>query len=377
MRPLTGITVLDFSTLLPGPYASLILAEAGARVIKIERPEGDDMRRFAPSLDEMSAPYAALNRGKDIVAIDLKDQAKRPDLIAMIRHSDILIEQFRPGVMARLGLGYDDIKVINPRLIYCSITGYGQTGPDSGLAGHDINYQARTGVLDQMLGAPDSSPLPPPLIADIAGGTYPAVINILLALRERDRTGQGCHLDIAMADGTLPFAWYALATGDAGEGDQKSYPRGGEGLLTGKSPRYALYPTRDGRFLAVGALEDKFWAVFCDTLALPARFRNDASNASATKALISSIIAGQNAAHWNAVFKPLDCCCTIVTTLEEALADPHFQQRNLRRTVAVTPDGARIPAAPTPLAPVFRDHAPDEADVGALPRREQRRPEKL
>jgi alpha-methylacyl-CoA racemase len=365
MRPLNGITILDFSALLPGPYASLILAEAGARIIKIERLEGDDLRRFAPSMAEMSAPYAALNRGKDILALDLKDPAKRPDLMAMVSHADILIEQFRPGVMARLGLGYDRLKAINPKLIYCSISGYGQTGPDAGLAGHDINYQARTGVLDQMLPSQGGHCLPPPLLADIAGGTYPAIINILLALRQRDQTGEGCHLDIAMADGTLPFAWYGLASGDAAG---KIYPRGGEGLLTGQSPRYALYPTRDGRFLAVGALEDKFWRIVCETLALPKRFRDDIANPSATRTLIASIIAGQSAAHWHSVFAPLDCCCTIVATLTEALADPHLQQRGLRRAIAVAPDGTRIPAAPTPLAPAFRDLAPEEAAVGKLPK---------
>ncbi len=365
MRPLDGITILDFSALLPGPYASLILTEAGARVIKIERPEGDDLRRFKPSMGDMSAPYASLNRGKDILALDLKDPSRRADLMAMIGHADILIEQFRPGVMARLGLGFEALKAINPRLIYCSISGYGQGGPAAGLAGHDINYQARTGVLDQMLDAQGTRSLPPPLIADIAGGAYPAVMNILLALRQRDQTGEGCHLDISMADGTLPFAWYALASGDAAD---KNYPRGGEGLLTGQSPRYALYPTRDGRYLAIGALEDKFWRVVCDALALPDRFRDDTANPSATKTLIASIIGGHSAAHWHAVFMSLDCCCTIVATLEEALADPHMQRRDLRRALAVTPDGTRIPAAPTPLAPVFRDQAPAESAVGTLPR---------
>ena len=176
----------------------------------------------------------------------------------LLKRADVLVEQFRPGVMARLGLGYEALRRINPRLVYCSITGYGQTGPRAGEAGHDLNYIGHTGLLALQPGPPDRPVVPPALIADIAGGTLPAVINILLALRQRDRTGQGCHLDIAMTDAMFTFAGHALAVGHA----TGAFPGAGGARLTGGSPRYQLYPTRDGKLVACAALEQKFWLAF-------------------------------------------------------------------------------------------------------------------
>ena len=215
MQPLSGLLVLDFTTLLPGPLASLMLAEAGAEVIKIERPGGEDMRRFPPVVGGESVTFALLNRGKQNLTLDLKNAADRERLMPLIERADIVLEQFRPGVMARLGLGYDEMRALNPRLIYCSISGYGQSGPRVDEAGHDINYIGNTGLLDLQPGPIARPVLPPMLVADIAGGSFPAVINILLALRARDQSGQGCHLDIAMTDAMFTFAWYALALGTA------------------------------------------------------------------------------------------------------------------------------------------------------------------
>ena len=192
MQPLSGLLVLDFTTLLPGPLATLLLAEAGAEVIKIERPGGEDMRHYEPRFDGESAMFALLNRGKKSLVLDLKRDADRAKLKPLLDRADMLVEQFRPGVMARLGLGYEAVRAINPKLIYCSITGYGQTGPRAGEAGHDLNYIGYTGLLALNPGPPDRPVVPPALIADIAGGTLPAVMNILLALRQRDQTGQGC-----------------------------------------------------------------------------------------------------------------------------------------------------------------------------------------
>src|SRR5918995_1184351 len=197
MQPLHGILVLDFSTLLPGPLATLMLAEAGAEVIKIERPGGEEMRQFPPTWEGESATFAMLNRGKQVVALDLKQDADREKLRPLLERADVIVEQFRPGVMARLGLGFDDVRKINPRIVYCSISGYGQSG-------------------------------------------------------------QGVHLDIAMTDAMFTFAWYALALGQA----SGRFPGAGELRLTGASPRYQLYPTRDGRLIACGALEQKFWDAF-------------------------------------------------------------------------------------------------------------------
>ncbi|CAM5216102.1 hypothetical protein ARD30_02775 [Bosea thiooxidans] len=353
MLPLDDLLVLDFSTLLPGPLASLFLSEAGARVIKIERPGGEDMRGFPPRFGETAAPFAVLNRGKESVEIDLKAADALARLSPLIAQADILIEQFRPGVMERLGFGYEALKVLNPRLIYCSISGYGQSGPRAQEAGHDINYQALGGLLGQSLERGEPPPLPPPLVADIAGGTMPAVLNILLALLQRGRSGEGCHLDIAMADAMPTFAWYGLAQGQV----TGSFPDGGEGLLTGQSPRYGLYATADGWFLAVGALEPKFWQGFCDGIGLDAALRDDRRDPEATRAGIARIVASESAGHWRAVLEPLDCCCTVVRTLEEAVSDPQMTARGLLDAQVEEPGGRRLVSTPLPLAPLFRERA--------------------
>lgn len=354
MLPLDDLLVLDFSTLLPGPLASLFLAEAGAEIIRIERPGGEDMRRFPPRFGETSAPFAALNRGKKSIEIDLKSSDAVEQLRPLIEQADILIEQFRPGVMERLGFGFAALHLINPRLIYCSISGYGQTGPRAQEAGHDLNYQAIGGLLGQSLKRGEAPPLPPALVADIGGGAMPAVINLMLALRQRERTGRGCHLDIAMCDAMPTFAWYGLAQGQV----TGSWPEGGEGLLTGGSPRYGLYATADGWFLAVGALEQKFWEGFCEAIALEPSLRDDRVAPEATRAAIARIIASEPASFWRDMLEPKDCCCTVVRSLEEALADPHLTARGLLDNQAEEPGGRRLVSTPLPLAPVFREQAP-------------------
>ena len=210
MQPLNGLFVLDFTTLLPGPLATLMLAEAGAEVLKIEQPGGENARRFPPFVGNESAAFAMLNRGKTSMTLDLKSDADRGRLMPLIKRADIVVEQFRPGVMDRLGLGYDELTKINSKLIYCSISGYGQSGSRVQEAGHDINYIGNTGLLDLQPGPVDRPVVPPMLAADIAGGSFPAVINILLALQARDKSGQGCHIDIAMTDAMFTFTWAAI-----------------------------------------------------------------------------------------------------------------------------------------------------------------------
>src|SRR5450631_2293538 len=311
MQPLAGLLVLDFTTLLPGPLASLMLAEAGAKVIKIERPGGEDMRRFAPLLERESAPFALLNRGKENLTLDLKNDADRATVIPLIKRADILIEQFRPGVMARLGLGYDEASALNPRLVYCSISGYGQCGPRVDEAGHDINYVGNTGLLDLQPGPIDRPVVPPMLAADIAGGSFPAVINILLALRARDQSGQGCHLDVAMTDAMFTFGWYALALGAA----SGKFPEPGKMWLVGGSPRYRLYPTKDGKIVACGAIEQKFWLAFTAAIGLAAELIDAQSEP--TRDAVAKLIAERTAEEWRPIFAKADCCATIVTSLEE------------------------------------------------------------
>ena len=350
MQPLSGLLVLDFTTLLPGPLAALMLAEAGAEVIKIERPGGEDMRRFPPLLDGEGAPFALLNRGKQVLTLNLKNAADRAKLKPLLARADILIEQFRPGVMARMGLSYDELRKLNPRLIYCSISGYGQCGPRAGEAGHDINYIGNTGLLDLQPG-PIEYPVPPPgLIADIAGGSFPAVINILLALRARDQSGEGCHLDIAMTDAMFTFAWYAMALGCAAG----RFPKPGELPLADGSSRYQLYPTKDGKLVACGALEQKFWLAFTGAIGLSEAFVNDLRDPQATRAAVAELIAQRTAADWKPILAAADCCATIVTPLEEALRDPHFVARGLfAHGVGIA--GKTLPALPVPIAPQFRD----------------------
>jgi alpha-methylacyl-CoA racemase len=349
-QPLAGIRVLDFSTLLPGPLASLVLAEAGAEVIKIERPgRGDEMRSYVPKLGTDSVNFALLNRGKRSIAIDLKTAGAIDRLRPLLVTADVVLEQFRPGVMDRLGLGYDALNAINPRIIYCAVTGWGQTGPKADVAAHDLNYVAESGML-ALAAAEDGTPVvPAALVADIAGGTYPAVINILLALRERDLTGQGCKLDIAMADNLFTFMYWAMGNGlVAGQ-----WPQPGGDLVTGGSPRYNVYRTADDRFLAAAPLEQKFWDTFCELIGLDARYRNDAGQEAATRAEVASRIAACTAQEWEQVFAGADVCCTIVRSIEEALRDPHFAARGLfARTLSQ--DGRTIPALPVPVAECFR-----------------------
>jgi alpha-methylacyl-CoA racemase len=350
MQPLNGLFVLDFTTLLPGPLATLMLAEAGAEVLKIEQPGGENARRFPPFVGNESAAFAMLNRGKASIALDLKIGADQEKLVPLIKRADILVEQFRPGVMDRLGLGYGDLKKINPRLIYCSISGYGQSGPRVHEAGHDINYIGNTGLLDLQPGFADHPVVPPMLAADIAGGSFPAVINILLALRARDRSGQGCRIDIAMTDAMFTFTWAALAIGAA----TGRFPKSGDLWLVGGSPRYQIYPAKDGRLIACGALEPKFWAAFTEVIGLPKEFVDDARNPMATRDAVAKLILTKTSDEWRPTFATADCCATVIVPLEEAMRDPHFVERGLFAHQVGTESGKTVPALPLPIAPEFR-----------------------
>ncbi|HYG89341.1 MAG TPA: CoA transferase [Azospirillum sp.] len=355
MRPLEGIRVLDFSTLLPGPLATLLLAEAGAEVIKVERPgRGDEMRSYEPKFGSDSVNFALLNRGKRSIAIDLKAPGAVEKLKPLLRTTDVVVEQYRPGVMDRLGLGYEALSDINPGLIYCSITGYGQHGPKSETAAHDVNYVGDSGMLSLAAGSDGAPVLPAALMADIGGGTYPAVFNVLLALLQRQKTGKGCRLDIAMADNLFTFLYWAMGNGlAAGE-----WPKPGGDLVTGGSPRYNIYRTADGRFIAAAPLEDKFWGNFCQIVALPEPLRDDSKDPAATRKAIAEIIGSRSAEEWQAVFAGKDVCCSVIATMQEALADPHFAARGVFAR-SLTAGGRSIPALPTPIADELRADGPE------------------
>lgn len=358
MRPLDGYLILDFSTLVPGPIATLFLAEAGAEVVKIERRDGgDDMRHYAPQWGSDSVNFALLNRGKKSIALNLKDPKDREKLYPLIQRADVLVEQFRPGVMDRLGLGYLEVSALNPKLIYCSITGYGQDGPKRVAAGHDLNYLGDTGLLALSMGDPTRPVVPPALIGDIAGGSYPAVINILLALEARRKTGLGCRLDIAMADNLFTFMYWALGNG-FGTGQ---WPGNGADLATGGSPRYRLYGTRDAKVLAAAPMEQKFWDIFCDIIGLEKEFRNDSRDPAVTIKRVSEIIKLEDADAWSSRFSGVDCCCSIVVDVKTALEDPHFVSRGLFDYRVANRDSAVIPALPIPVDRSFRGPAAEQS----------------
>lgn len=349
--PLDGMRVLDFSTLLPGPLATLILAEAGARVTKVERPgRGDEMRSYEPKFGTDSVNFALLNRGKESIEVDLKSPEAGGLLRSLIRDADVLVEQFRPGVMGRLGLGYDSVAEMNPRIVYCSISGYGKAGPRAGAAAHDLNYVSETGLLGLTAGADGAPAMPQALIADIAGGAYPAVMNILLALLERERTGRGAYLDVSMSDNVFTFLYWALGNGTAAG----RWPEPGGELLTGASPRYNIYPTSDGRYVAAAPLEEKFWRRFCDIVDLEEGLRDDSEDPEATKAAVAERIASLPADHWRGRFEGNDVCCTVVRNLREALKDEHFRARGIFDRSVEDGNGGEIPALPLPVVPEFR-----------------------
>lgn len=351
--PLNGIRVVDFSTLLPGPMCSLLLAKAGAQVIKVERPaRGDEMRSYTPKFGDDSVNFALLNQGKRSVALDLKDAAHREKALELVRQADVLIEQFRPGVMDRLGLGYEAMKAINPGLVYVAITGWGQTGPLADIAAHDLNYQAETGLLALAAGTDGMPGIPNVLVADIAGGAYPAMMNILLALRMRDQDGQGRFLDVSMADNLFTFLYWGLGNGFAAG----QWPSPGSDLVTGGTPRYQIYRTSDNRFLACAPLEEKFWDNFLRVLDAQ-HLRDDAADPQGTRAAVATIIARRTADEWLRSFDGIDACVSIVKSLQEAVQSPHFRKRGVFSGRIESGAGASIPALPLPLAPSLANDA--------------------
>ena len=348
---LEGIKVIDFSTLLPGPLASLLLAETGAEVIKIEKPEvGDEIRLSNPQWGEQSVSFSLLNRGKKSLSLDLKDPKNLKILEPILKKADIIIEQFRPGVMKRLGLDYENVKKINKDIIYVSITGYGQYGPKSMVAGHDLNYIGDAGLLSLSMGQENDTVVPPALVADIAGGSYPAVINILLALRKRDLNKEGSYIDLSMTENLFPFMFWGLGSGFA----HNKWPGNSDGVLSGGSPRYNIYKTSDDSYVAAAPLEDRFWNKFCEVIELPKKFIKMENDQEKVIQEIRKIIVQKNRDYWLHVFNKADCCCSIVKSIEEAINDNHFKVRKIFENKIINNLGEEIPALPLPVDLQFR-----------------------
>lgn len=354
--PLAGVRVLDLTRLLPGPMATLHLADLGAEVIKIEDPGLGDYARTLGQRRVATTPFfLAINRNKRFVTLDLKDPAGRERFLALVDSADVVIEGFRPGVMARLGLDYEALKARRPPLVYCSISGYGQEGPLSDMAGHDINYLAYTGVLQQTVGR-DARPILPGLqIADLLGGCQTAVIGILAALLDARTSGHGRALDVSMTDAVFAHNVMGVAAVNAtGHSDPA-----GAGLLTGGVPCYNVYATADGRHLAVGALEAKFWDALCHALDRPDLCahhwsRGEAPGSAAALAVrneLDALFATRPLADWVSRLAAVDCCVAPVLTTEEALAHPLFRERGMVALVSDAIEGTMsVPTLPLKIS---------------------------
>lgn len=341
--PLDGIRVLDLTKLLPGPLATRHLAELGAEVIKIEGPadqgQDDDTRRMGQTLAERAAgepalTFRELNRGKQLLRLDLRAPDGVAALIGLARTADVLIEGFRPGVMARLGLGWEVLHAANPRLVMCAISGYGQRSAWSHRAGHDINYIAMAGVLEQIATTADGQLAVPNFqIGDLMGGTQAAVSGVLAALLGAQRSGQGRFVDVSMAHEVLRHHVLARFTLQA----SGRTPVPGRDLLSGGAPCYGVYATADGRHLAVGALELKFWQALCTTIGRVAwgelhwsrGLAVGGAPAMALRAELAAVFAAEPLAHWVARFEAVDACVTPVLRLDETLAHPLFLSEDL------------------------------------------------
>ncbi|MFP5384197.1 MAG: CaiB/BaiF CoA transferase family protein [Gammaproteobacteria bacterium] len=327
--PLSSLKVLDFSALLPGPFGTMLLADMGAEVVRLESPTRPDMVRALPPMDDgISVCHAYLNRSKKSLAIDLKKPEGVELVKKLVQEYDIVVEQFRPGVMDRLGVGYEALKAANPRIIYCSITGYGQDGPYRDRAGHDMNYLSIAGITGYN-GRKASGPGPINVqVADVAGGSYHAVMGILAAVIHRQQTGEGQAIDISMTDAA--FSMHALTAPPALVANQQ--PELEATQLNGGS-FYDCYETKDGRFFSVGGLEPQFFMQFCAAIGKPELSTRGLVLVPDVVAEVKREIAGamkqKTFAEWSAVFAAIDSCTEPVLTFSEACEHPQMKARQM------------------------------------------------
>ena len=384
---LAGLKVLDLTRLLPGAFCTQLLADYGADVLKVEQPgTGDYNRQFAPIAKQESGSFLLLNRNKRSMTLNLKAEEGRVIFHSLVRDADVVVEGFRPGVMDRLGLGYETLAAVNPRLVYCAISGFGQDGPYAHTSGHDLNYMGIAGALP-LFGTPDSGPIVPGLsIADVGGGSLMAAFGILAALAARDRTGKGQLVDISMTDGLV--AWLCYHAADylfAGV-----EPRGGVQPFIGGAPCYNVYRCADDRHITLGIIEEHFWHRFCELVGCP-EFRSDqwpvGEAARQQFARLRGIFAGWTREHWLQTLAAADIPAGPVNTMEEAFRDPQLVHRGMLQHIRHPVEG-RIPQLGFPIKfsdtpgtmrtppPTLGQHTGDvlgslgygEADVEALAR---------
>lgn len=359
MGALDGLKILDFSSLLPGPYATLYLADLGAEVLRVETPNRPSLDTYAPPLVEgtgasagISANNAYLARNKRNITIDMKKPGAQTVICRLVREYDIVVDQFRPGVMNRMGIGYEQLKQANPRVIFCSLTGYGQDGPLKVSAGHDINYLARSGLMSYS-GRKNGGPaLYGMQIADMCSGSLSTVIGILAAVIYRDRTGEGQYIDVSMLDATVgllgPTGAAYLLNVDQNKERLNNYE---DALLNGGS-LYDFYETKDGRYLSVGPVEPKFFQIFCECIGRPDLSEGSIRpKQSQVKEEVRQILKTKTLAEWTAIFKGTDACVEPVSNLREALLeDEQVKARSLVVKVPVVgAEGKTISQVANPL----------------------------
>ncbi|AGI25494.1 hypothetical protein H681_18135 [Pseudomonas sp. ATCC 13867] len=360
--PLASLKILDFSTLLPGPFASLLLADMGAQVLRVESPTRMDLVRvLPPHVDGTSASHAYLNRNKRSVGLDLKQPQAVEVVKQLVQEYDIVLEQFRPGVMDKLGVGYEALKAINPKLIYVSITGYGQTGPLRDRAGHDINYLALAGVASYT-GRRESGPLPLGVqLADIGGGSLHGVMGLLAAVIHRQQTGEGQQVDVSMTD--CAFSLHGMAgAGYLAAGVEPEM----EGLALNGGSFYDYYRTRDGRWFSVGSLEPQFMQQFCAAIGRPELAARGLSpkpeEQQALKREIAIEFEKQDFEEWRERFAALDACVEPMLSLAEAVEHPQLRERGVVTQVPNGQGGAQRQAA-CPIR--FSAGLPEPRHIGA------------
>ncbi len=346
--PLEGLKILDFTSLLPGPYATMYLCDMGASVLKVCSPKRLDLADITPPFingTKLSATTAFLGRGKRSISLNLKDPRAIRIVHRLVADYDIVVEQFRPGVMSKLGLGYEDLGKTNPALIYCSITGYGQTGPLNAKAGHDINYLARSGLMSYS-GRKESGPVLTGMqIADVASGSHNAVIGILAAVIGRNQTGKGQHIDISMTDGALAFnSYYGAGFLTDGADPER------EGNWLNGGSLYDFYETKDGRYISFGGLEPQFFEAFCTAVGRPDLIPGGVvtEDISRIKPEIREIVRSRTQEEWTRVFQDVDACVEPVLSVSEALGDAHARSRGLVIEVAL-PSGEKIRQIANPI----------------------------
>jgi crotonobetainyl-CoA:carnitine CoA-transferase CaiB-like acyl-CoA transferase len=324
--PLDGIRILDLSRLLPGPYCTMLLADLGAEVIKIEEPNYGDPTRFAPPrVKEEGSLFLTVNRNKKSVTLNLKESRGVEAFMRLATKADVVVEGFRPGVVDRLGVGYKAVSAVNPQIVYCSITGYGQTGPMAQRSGHDINYVGLAGALGYSIDAKGTPVIPAVQIADLGGGLM-AAIAILAALQSRHRTQQGQYIDLAMMDATIAMLPFIASHFFAGQ----DLEVGTHTTLTGQQPCYAVYKTKDGKYLSLGALEPKFWQQFCEAIG-----RKDFADKQFAKGKdkerlqteLRSIFLSRTREEWLRLLASKDVCCEPIYNITDALTSPQAVHR--------------------------------------------------